>query len=91
MATITSLRPSSASLLLDEKGREMLTFPADLAKALLFIDDRLAALGLRFNIECEHCTVANQRVSYALPAVNDGVCTVNCDHATRRVRLESHA
>lgn len=89
MAVLTNLRPSSSALLVDEKGREMQSFPAEVARALLFIDDRLAALGLRFNIECPECSLREGRPSYCIPRAEAGVVTVNCDHATRRVRLET--
>ena len=88
MAVLTSLRPRSSALLVDEKGREMSVFPADVARALVFLDDQLGGLHLKFNIECPECSMANQRPSYALPRVQDGVFTLNCDHASRRVRLE---
>ena len=89
MAVLTSLRPSSSALLVDEMGREMSVFPAEVARALLFIDDQLGGLHLKFNIECPECSMAQQRPAYAIPRVVDGVFTLNCDHASRRVRLEN--
>jgi len=85
---LSNIRPGPPALLVDDKGREMMTFPADLGRALVFLDDQLAALGLRFNLQCEHCSMAEQRPMYCIPRVEHGVLTVNCDHATRRVRLE---
>lgn len=90
MAAITSLRPNRAPAgLLDASGREMQTLPPDVARALLFIDDRLAALGMKFNIECEECSMVNQTPTYVIPRQEGGDVVLVCSHARRVARLET--
>lgn len=90
MAAITSLRVNATPAgLLDPQGRVVQDLPADLARALLYIDDRLAGLGLKFNIQCDECSFAHQSPVYVIPRQEGGEVVLTCPHARRIARLES--